>query len=390
MPNTYRIGHQYRDTTRRIPEDEFINWLDTEGITIGTTGGIRSKRFNNLAIGPSESPLPAVLVLVTRQFSHQYHNPWEDLVDYSTGQIFYWGDAKFNKDRSKKHNHFRGNKILESMYDRILEQNLRKLPPILHFVKDKKGYVKFSGLCAMEKLDITWYEDRGNPIKNFRARLAILDIEEVELSWLNSRALSEEVECIDENAPKVWKDYITGNTRKLQIWKKLVKERTDQLPESGSDDEKILEQVRQLEPNQFEKFCTALLRELSKESGVQHSIEGTRYVADGGLDFGKLIFQAPLHYEISFKGEAKRYSATNPTGPKDVSRLVARLQRGEYGIFITTSYFTKAAQEEVIVDNYPVRLFSGRDIVLFLRVLGLVVGKKTINSAWLENAVADD
>ena len=31
----------------------------------------------------------------------------------------------------------------------------------------------------------------------------------------------------------------------------------------------------------------------------------------------------------------------------DVSRLVARLQRGEYGIFVTTSYYTKAAQEEV-------------------------------------------
>lgn len=34
--------------------------------------------------------------------------------------------------------------------------------------------------------------------------------------------------------------------------------------------------------------------------------------------------------------------------PDDVSRLVARLQRGEYGIFSTTSYYTKATQNEVV------------------------------------------
>ena len=66
---------------------------------------------------------------------------------------------------------------------------------------------------------------------------------------------------------------------------------------------------------------------------------------------------------------------------------MARLQRGEYGIFITTSYYTKAAQEEIFEDNYPVRLFSGSDVVLFLRVLGLVSGKSTIRPEWLRNAV---
>jgi hypothetical protein len=66
--------------------------------------------------------------------------------------------------------------------------------------------------------------------------------------------------------------------------------------------------------------------------------------------------------QINFKGQAKRYNRSSAVGPEDVSRLVARLQRGEYGVFITTSYYTKAAQEEIYEDNYPVRLFTGRGI----------------------------
>ena len=41
---------------------------------------------------------------------------------------------------------------------------------------------------------------------------------------------------------------------------------------------------------------------------------------------------------------------------------MARLRRGEYGLFFTTSYYTKQAQEEVIEDGYPVKLFSGIDM----------------------------
>jgi restriction endonuclease Mrr len=66
-----------------------------------------------------------------------------------------------------------------------------------------------------------------------------------------------------------------------------------------------------------------------------------------------------------------------------VSRLVARLQRGEYGIFITTSYYTKDAQKEVYEDSYPVRLFSGSDIVSFLNLLGLISNKTRIKEDWL-------
>ncbi len=390
-PHIYRVGHEYRDITKRIPADEFINWLDTDGHTIGTTGGIRPKRYIDKSIHKNLNGVPSSLFLITTRVSQQYHNPWDDILDYSTGQIFYWGDAKFDDVRRyKKHNEFMGNRILERIHDLILGQNLAIVPPILHFTKLNKGLIQFSGLCVLEKLENTWYEDKGRPIKNFRCHLSILDTETVDIEWLHTRASAKSLSDINKNAPEIWLDYISGRIRKLILWRKLVRTNSEQLPRPGSDESNVLDQVCSLTPEEFEHFCTALFQDLAARSGVQHDIQGTRLVRDGGFDFfGKFTLPPPLHYEINFKGQAKRYKCSNAVSPEDVSRLVARLQRGEYGIFITTSYYTKAAQEEVYEDNYPVRLFSGYDIVSFLRLLGLITNKTKIKEDWLARIKAN-
>ena len=90
----------------------------------------------------------------------------------------------------------------------------------------------------------------------------------------------------------------------------------------------------------------------------------------------------PLAYEIDFRGEVKRYARSTAVGPKDVSRLVARLGRGQYGLFVTTSYFTRQAQEEVFEDRYPARLFSGSDVVRIMRELRIAHGRN-ISGTWL-------
>lgn len=385
MNRVYRVGHEYRDLTKRVSEDEFINWLDTDGHTIGTTGAIRPKRYVDLSMHKHMNRVPSSLFLITTRVSQQYHNPWDDIVDYSTGQILYWGDAKYDGTRrEKKHNEFMGNRILESIHDLILGQSLSLVPPILHFTKLNKGLIQFSGLCVLDRLETTWYEDKDRPIKNFRCHLSILDTEAIDVNWLHMRASAKLDSDPNINAPEIWLDYISGRIRKLILWQKLVRTNSDQLPLPESDESKVLDQVRSLSAEEFEHFCTALFQDLAARSGVQHDIQGTRMVRDGGFDFfGKFTLPPPLHYEINFKGEAKRYKGSNPVGPEDVSRLVARLQRGEYGVFITTSYYTKAAQEEVYEDGYPVRLFSGRDIVLFLRLLGLITNKTRIREDWL-------
>ena len=79
----------------------------------------------------------------------------------------------------------------------------------------------------------------------------------------------------------------------------------------------------------------------------------------------------PLSYHVPLNGEVEQYRLTNSVGPKEVARLVARLQRGEHGVFVTTSYFTKQCQEEVFADRYPAELISGGQLVGMMAQLGM-------------------
>jgi hypothetical protein len=45
---------------------------------------------------------------------------------------------------------------------------------------------------------------------------------------------------------------------------------------------------------------------------------------------------------------------------RDVARTVARLKRGWFGAFVTTSYYSEPVQREIIEDQYPLMLVNGR------------------------------
>ena len=161
----------------------------------------------------------------------------------------------------------------------------------------------------------------------------------------------------------------------------MIRSTEAQLPERGSPDEAVLQQLAAMPPTQFEAAVVALLREMDE---VRHTIHRTRPTADGGFDFyGSFTLPPPLDYEISLLGEAKRYATTTAVSPDRVSRLVARLNRGQYGLFVTTSYYTKQAQEEVVADGYPVKLISGADVTRMMREMRITQGS-TISPRWLD------
>lgn len=111
----------------------------------------------------------------------------------------------------------------------------------------------------------------------------------------------------------------------------------------------ILQQLSTLDPFDFEKVIVALFME---QIGIVHHVARTKSTGDGGFDFyGTFKLPEPLAYEIKFLGEVERYSSRTVVDPKSVSRLVARLSRKEFGIFVTTSYFSKQAQREVLEDG---------------------------------------
>jgi hypothetical protein len=372
--NHYRVAHKYVDRGNpHLAGDEFSSWLTVDGHTIGMTGGIRPRSY----IRPFGIRLPAYIVLVTANVAGDYANPWHDVIDDRAGIIWYWGDAKFS-DRKKQCDEFAGNRCLKAVFDELLVGDRASVPPILHFSRPSTGQLVFNGLCALEAMELTWFEDHGRPIRNYRCGLSILDAENVSVNWLRYRVVATSKQFLGEGAPDVWADYVRGRTRRRQVWKARVRSTEAQLPQPDTPDEKLLLQLLSLSPKQFEAVIVGMFREMKS---VEHSITQTRYVNDSGFDFfGKFTMPLPVGYEIPLRGEVKRWK--QGVGVGEVSRLVARLRRGEYGVFVTTSYYSKQAQEEVIEDGYPVKLFAGIDLVRFLRELKLATGEQ-LNEKWL-------
>lgn len=370
----YKVGHEYIDKGGSSNEkDQFLRWINLDKSGMRNADGIRALNY----VSKNSDYLPAYIILVSHEIK-RVGNPWEDIVDFNSATIYYWGDAKL--DERRRYNEFRGNKRMLQVWERILEGDLQEVPPILHFSKPKRGVVKFNGLCILHDLQLTWYEQKGIPVKNYRFELKILDQDVVKINWLHNRATNSDLSLLNTKAPRIWTEYLNGNTRKMDVWAKNIQSKEEQMPESGSKDSEVLQELHDLSPTEFEAIVVELFKNLPH---VSHKITRTRPTKDGGFDFyGQFVIPYPINYEIDFLGEAKKFSRESPVRPKDVSRLVARLGRGQFGIFVSTSYYTKQTQEEVLQDNYPVRLFSGKDLVSMLHELRLVDNNR-INRSWL-------
>ena len=378
---SYGLGKKYRDKGKLTQGDEFLSWVNIPGSGMLNSPGIRPLHYIHMT---ALKPLPAYLILVTNEKTGGHLNPWDDLVDYATSEVIYWGDAK--KHKSKKLLDFQGNKLLDAINNYRLEGKRSLIPPILHFSKPTKGQVQFNGLCTLDNLETTWFDSKGSPVRNFRAHLSIIDEEEVSVEWLHSRARCKDENQLDEHevTPDNWKKYRRGVLRKLDIWMKEVRTKADQLPAPSSSDEKILKRLSKLDPFKFEAIVVALFEQLPT---IIHKIEGTKRTGDHGFDFfGEFRLPRPVNYTIRFKGEVKRFSISSTVTPKDVSRLVASLDRGQYGIFVTTSSFSDQAQKEVLSLGYPVKLISGIDLIDFMKELK-IISNGILNSDWIKSVI---
>lgn len=374
MTNAYKLGVEYKDTgSSTNPDDQFLRILNIPGSGMRNTPGIRPFKFLNLKL-----PVHAYIVLVTHERSASpAANPWEDSVDLHAGRIIYWGDAKHDPRRGL--DDFLGNRALRAAFDLVLTDDRVLIPPILHFSKPRPGLVRFNGLCVFDRLELTWFEDHGHPVRNYRAHLTVLDVDEVEIDWLHRRVRAASDQSLQWDGPAAWRRYQAGEVERLQVWAPEIRSREVQLPSEGSAAAQVLDQLVSLSPAVFEGAVVSLFQQVD----VVHQISQTRLTADGGFDFeGSFKLPPPLEYAIDFRGEVKRYARRTAVGPKDVSRLVARLGRGQYGLFVTTSYFTRQTQAEVLEDRYPTRLFAGADVVRFMRELRIVKGSQ-IAPQWL-------
>jgi len=311
---------------------------------------------------------------------------WPDSLDIETGIFTYYGDNRTPGhtilDTAKK-----GNQCLENLFSWIHSdvENRKKIAPIFVFTKEglKGRDYRFRGLAVpgnplfsqKEDLVAVWQSKNNVRFQNYKATFSILSVDIIKREWIvdihNKNVFSD-------NCPKVWKEWIeTGKYKILESLKeKKTRTKEDQMPQDTLG-KKLLDKVYKYfsevkDEYDFEKFAGKIF-EMS-EPGHVLKTDVTKNSRDGGRDVvgNYKIGTNNTSYQFSYALEAKRWKPDGAgLGVSVTKRLISRIKYREFGVFVTTSYVSKQAYEEIVEDNHPIIFISGRDIVDILLKSGI-------------------
>jgi restriction system protein len=148
--------------------------------------------------------------------------------------------------------------------------------------------------------------------------------------------------------------------------------------------DEVLEIMRNITPDQFERLCMRLLREIGFVN-----VEVTGRPGDNGID-GKGILKIGgiLSFHVAF--QAKRYSGS--VGSSTIRDFQgATMGRVDKGIVITTGSFTRDARQEAARDGAtPIDLIDGQELAEWLKKLELgiiveMVEEVSVKRSFFEN-----
>ena len=150
--------------------------------------------------------------------------------------------------------------------------------------------------------------------------------------------------------------------------------------------EQVIEVVKSISPEAFERLCQRILR----ESGFT-SVEVTGKSGDGGIDGrGVVRIGGLLSFHVIF--QCKRYQGSiSPSIVRDFRG--AMVGRADKGLLITTGTFTREARKEAQRDGAPpLDLIDGDDLVVKLKELGMgieikqkVIEEVSVDKSYFQN-----
>lgn len=173
------------------------------------------------------------------------------------------------------------------------------------------------------------------------------------------------------------------NKRKSGKGEPNLENKTKEVEEFGWRD-KLIGTTKSIKPDQFERLCQRLLRELGFVN-----IDVTGRTNDGGID-GKGIIKlgGVLSYHIVF--QAKRYQGSVSSSTiRDFRGAMSG--RADKGLVLTTGSFTREAKKEATRDGAtPIDLIDGNEFAEKLKELQLgvsieMVEEVKIKSDWFKN-----
>lgn len=393
----FHIGEVYRyssqSRTSGVPPETidglqnfFYETYSSEGYSSVTF----QKGIHNLAsvqLQNGQRRIPAIIISSSPHKARTDITPWEDEFDPDHGRIRYYGD---NKSYTRSAGDAPGNKLLlDAFYSYSAPQELTRLNqgiPLIFFKRvecagRKKGNLLFQGLGIIESVElITQFDPRlSSPyFSNYVFNMCVFSLagehEEFSWDWVNARRdpnmSNEETHKL---APEAWKRWVkegaTGlyKVRRTVSSSKIISE-SEQRPLSGSREEATLRAIYDYYQNSrhtFELLALRVTQEIFEESGTQFTPGWiTQKSGDRGIDFvARLDISSQMSaLKVVVLGQAKCEALDRPTGGVHIARTVARLKRGWFGVYVTTSYFSKNVQLEVLDDQYPIMLICGRKL----------------------------
>ena len=303
---------------------------------------------------------------------------WPDQIDYERGRFVYYGDNKTPghelHDTAKK-----GNLILKNAFDRLHLNERELIPPFFVFSKVAGAgrSVVFRGIAVpgardasqTEDLTAIWKTSKGQRFQNYRATFTILDIPVISRNWINSLITHE---GSDVAAPASYLSWLQSGKYSPLLAPPSVLHRTveEQLPQNIVEENLVLAIKSYFESHvngeyAFEK-CAIVLAQMMDKNII--SCDNTRPWKDGGRDaIGVYRIGVGTSYtDVEFALEVKCYKLSTGCGVKATSRLIARLRHRQFGIFITTSYVSLQAYQEIIEDGHPLLVLAATDIAKIL------------------------
>jgi len=384
----FRSGIVYRYPSARDIDVEYVDGLHSFFWVTGCPGRplpLLEKGISQIApskVGSkSIGPYPAILISSSPHTRGSEWNPWHDVFEPDLGYIRYFGDAKKPGDPAKAP----GNKLLldqlalHTSGDPAARLNAA---PLVFFERVSvdgraQGNIKFHGFGVIEKAElVTQYNPGIGYFTNFVFTFAVLSLsdeqEQLAWQWINDRRNPEiSTEQANKNAPLSWQIFVRQGLQKIESIRRRaalakVESNGSQMPRPGSREEKALKQIYDfytlVGKHRFELLASRVVMSFVNSNGGSYR-EGwvTRGSGDGGVDFvGKVLLGIGFAgVDVVVLGQAKCEALDKPTNGVALARTVARLKRGWIGAYVTTSYFSRASQLEIIEDSYPLIKIGG-------------------------------
>lgn len=311
--------------------------------------------------------------------------PWVDVVEPDAGYCLFHGD---NRRAGAEPLSSRGNAKFVQAQQFYADPSLRKFaPPVLVFEQtehngNRRGYRSFAGFGVPVRYALaTQKEKYGGYFTNLVIELVLFRLEHenglFDWTWIDQRR-DEAVTASTAigAAPASWKKWVKEGDLSFESCRRIVARQTVvNLPEqrqTTKDEERILAETLEYYRTQkhpFEGLASFVAQIILGNQCSRGWV--TKRSGDGGVDFVCRIDVGDRADRLSSApavvlGQAKCIGLSAVIGGQDLARVVARLQRGWIGVFVTTGTFSKAAQLELAQDRYPIVMINGQRLARVL------------------------